>query len=185
MTPAYFWGCVRQFELVPVGRAVKRRSNHFALRGVLPSKGEIGEMGFRRIVVRRFDDMRKITARDIQVFVAGALSSTGFHALIRVAYSATLAGNIRDTFAWAMVGLLLPCGIGIFLGSTLALRLTQIYLCIMVVFGVVALIAGGIFRLRPFHVPLTWAYVVGIALDAILLALLLWSRSRRFTDAHA
>src|SRR5438552_4017007 len=113
--------------------------------------------------------MRKITARDIQVLVAGALSSTGFHALISLAYSAGPGRNIRDIFAWMMVGLLLPFGICIFLGSTLALRLTQIYFWIMVVCGAVALTAGSFFSLGRFHFLLTWPYVVGVALDAILL----------------
>jgi len=123
--------------------------------------------------------MSKITARDVQVFVAGALTSVGFHALIRVGYNVMIAWNARDATAWAMVGLLFPFGIGVLLGSALALRLAQIYLWIQVCAGF-AVIAGGAFNLETFRVPFPGAYALGVVLDTILLALLLWSKSRRF-----
>ncbi len=46
MIPGYFWGRVRQLEVVLVGRAVKRRSNRSLYAGSFPAKAEIGETVF-------------------------------------------------------------------------------------------------------------------------------------------
>jgi hypothetical protein len=128
--------------------------------------------------------MRTITARDIQVFVAGALASGGFHALISLVYNIRHGWNARDAFAWAMVGLLLPLGIGVLLRSQFALFLTQIYLWIVAVGGIIAFVVSDLLQLGAFRIQFLGAYAVGIGLDCVLLALLLWSKSGRFADAR-
>jgi hypothetical protein len=127
--------------------------------------------------------MRTITGRDIQVFVAGALASFGFHALIRVTYNISHGWNGREAFAGVMVGLLLPLGIGILLRSHLALFLTQIYLWIVAVGGMIGPVVSNLLQLGAFRIPFLGAYAVGIGLDGFLLALLVWSKSGRFVDA--
>ena len=128
--------------------------------------------------------MRKITGRDIQVLVAGALASGGFHAWIGFAHDVAIGGDSGAIFSWAMIGLTFPMGIGILLRSGLALQSAQLYLWFMTVGGGIALIASGIVKLGTFHIPFVGAYGVGVAADAILLALLYWSKSSRFADAE-
>jgi hypothetical protein len=128
--------------------------------------------------------MRTITARDIQVFVAGALASAGFHAVISLVYNIGHGWNAREVFAWAMVGLLLPLGIGILLRNHLALLLTQIYLWIVVIGGIIAPVVSGLLQLGAFRIRFLGAYAAGVGLDCVLLALLLWSKSGRFADAR-
>jgi hypothetical protein len=114
--------------------------------------------------------MRTITARDIQVFVAGALASGGFHAVISLVYDVGHGWNAREAFAWAMVGLLLPLGVGILLRNHLALLLTQIYLWIVAIGGTIAFGASGLLRLGTFHIRFLGAYAAGIGIDCVLLA---------------
>jgi hypothetical protein len=124
--------------------------------------------------------MVKITARDFQVFVAGGLALKGFSALIGFAHGLAVGADTRETIIWAMIALLLPLGVGILLGSALALRCAQIYLWVAVVCGAVVLAASGL-PLGTISLPFVSAY--SVAAYAIFLALLLWSKSRRFANA--
>jgi hypothetical protein len=87
--------------------------------------------------------MNKISARDIRLFVAGALALVGFQALIRIPYYCTLAMNAaqigRAVFAGLIAGLTLPIGIGIFLGRWSALFWAQIYLWLKFISGFIAI----------------------------------------------
>jgi hypothetical protein len=130
-------------------------------------------------------DMRRLTARDIQVFVAGALALDGLHALIRLPYYLTLGGDVGRLIASVVGGLALPLGIGILMESALALRLTQIYLWVGATAGCIALLSGAaVLRLAILRIPFVQSYTVDFLIVAILLVLLVWSKSRRFRDAH-
>jgi hypothetical protein len=128
--------------------------------------------------------MRTVTAREIQVFVAGTLASSGFHAVIGLVYNIGHGWNARGAFAWTMVGLLLPLAVGILLRNHRALLLTQIYLWIVAIGGIIGPIISGLLQLGAFRIRFLGAYAAGIGLDCVLLALLLWSKSGRFADAR-
>ncbi|MGO9585653.1 MAG: hypothetical protein ACLP2Y_05620 [Limisphaerales bacterium] len=132
--------------------------------------------------------MNKIPAREVQVFAAGAFALWGFRALIwlpsyffvtthNIIWVGRIAGSLLTAFA-------LPLGVAILLGKTRAIRLTQIYLWLFLVFGV-----GSVISL--FHdkivigAPILWYTVLKIvgatAPDMIVIIVLLWLLcSRRF-----
>src|ERR1017187_9265510 len=81
----------------------------------------------------------KISARDIQLFVAGAISVTGFHALYWLPHYLFTVHSGAQVFAHLVAGFTLPLGIGIFIGRARAVRLTEIYLWVMVVMGFISI----------------------------------------------
>jgi hypothetical protein len=127
--------------------------------------------------------MRRITARDLHVVVAGALASKGFHALINVSYGIAAHRFTSDTAIWVLIGLLLPLSIAVLFYSKIALLLTRIYLGITLIGELGAFVSSEILGTKEFHIQYPGAFVAGAMFDAILLALLLWSKSRRFSDA--
>jgi len=128
--------------------------------------------------------MRKITARDLHVVVAGALASTGFHALINVGYGIAAHRFTSDTATWGYIALLLPLSIAVLFYSKVALLVTQIYLGITVIGELGAFVSSQILKSKKFHIQYSGAFVTGGIFDAILLALLLWSKSRRFSGSQ-
>ena len=124
--------------------------------------------------------MRRITSRDLRMFVAGAIGLDGFHALFHLPRHLAFSNDLSDILI-SIIGILgLPLAIGILIGSQLAFRLTQILLGVMVVLGCITL-AGVAAALRGaiFHnvswLPLSRSLLV----CAILLGLVFWSISKR------
>src|SRR5947209_6974891 len=117
---------------------------------------------------------RRLTARDLQVFVAGALAFGGFIGLAR---SAAMLAAHRHPAVVAVLGLVtalpLAAGVGVLVGGYVAVRLAQLFLALVVIFSPLALL----FRA---HRELSDAIpVIGLA---VLLLLLLLSTSRLFRN---
>jgi hypothetical protein len=129
--------------------------------------------------------MKKISARDIQVFVAGAFALWGFRTLIWLpSYLFVTPHNVMwvcRIVGSLLTSLSLPLGVAIFLGKKRAIRLTQIYLWLVLVLGFIDMVGIG--------VPLgskALKFIGAIAPDMLVCIVLLWlislSRSRRFRD---
>jgi hypothetical protein len=127
--------------------------------------------------------MNKISSRDIQVFVAGALALTGFRALVSIPHSVALSIDSahigRAVIGSLIIGLALPIGIGVFLGRWSALFWAQIYLWLKFIGGCIAIPFFWYFyhdkigRLALLSVP-------EILVAAVLLGLIFWTTSERF-----
>jgi hypothetical protein len=121
----------------------------------------------------------KISARDIQLFVGGALAITGFRALIWLPYylavsldSARIAGSI-------ITGLALPIGIGILVGRVQAVSWALIYLWLVVISGFIVIPA--FYYALPSKIDrILWATAPEMLVSIALLVVIYWSRSRRF-----
>ena len=130
--------------------------------------------------------MHNITARDIQAFIGGALALAGFNGLVQsAAYLSSGRHLAADLISVFIAVIPFAIGVGVLLGHSIALRAVQVFLWVVVAAGVAAavflLLASALISpaKAPFHVP--W---LGIAVDAILLALFLWSKSGRFTSSR-
>jgi hypothetical protein len=130
--------------------------------------------------------MRKITGRDIQVFVGGAFAFEGLNGLIALPYHlGHSGGDSGRPIASIVAALALPLGLGVFAGGSLGVRLIQIYLWVLLICCCVALLTtASILGLRAFDIPLIRSITLGLLINIILLTLLLWSRSRRFPHDH-
>jgi hypothetical protein len=122
------------------------------------------------------------------VFVAGAFALWGFRTLIwlpshffvttyNVMWVCSIVGSLLTVLA-------LPLGVAILLGKARAIRLTQIYLWVVLVFGVLSAISLFYDKI-VIGVPLLWytvmRFIGGIAPDIIVCIILLWLLcSRRF-----
>ena len=124
--------------------------------------------------------MNKISARDIQLFVAGALAMMGFRTLIWIPYYIVQAHYLVIVSS-LITGIALPIGLGIFFGRPSALLWAQIYLglCVgatMLVLPVYWFTTSG--RTTPTTFPIQ-SLAPELLTDLALLALIFWSRSRK------
>jgi hypothetical protein len=125
----------------------------------------------------------KISARDIQVFVAGVFAYQGFQALIWMPHEFQ-----HSRFGWAGAALLggilgLFVGIGLLFEKPHSIRLALaiLWFCtildaVEVCLGILAKL-GVLSKVSPFGLYQNAAYLVTFA---ALLGLMLWSRSSRF-----
>ena len=125
-----------------------------------------------------------ITSRNLQFFVAGALFSRGFSAWVGFAFSLWV-GSWPTALIWAEIGIALFMALGLLTGSRFMVRLVQIYLLLHVAIGIVIISTGGPKDSRYPSAFSMGAFIIGVCTDAILLALLLWSTSKAFTNATA
>ena len=125
----------------------------------------------------------KISARDIQVFVAGVFAYQGFQALIWMPHEFQ-----RSRFGWASAALLagilgLLVGIGLLFEKPRAIRWTLAILWFFTILDAIEVGLGLLAKLgvsskiSPFGLYQNAAYLVTFA---VLLGLMLWSRSSRF-----
>lgn len=123
--------------------------------------------------------MCKLSARDIQVFVAGALAYLGFDALIQMPFAfLNSEGNLAFAdIAGGSIGIVLA--VGIIAGSMRALRWLQIYLWISLLVDVVTIcvLVSGISNV--WHIGLH-TVTSGFLTVSALLCLITWSRSKQF-----
>jgi len=126
----------------------------------------------------------KISARDIQVFVAGALALLGIRALFYLPYyfaapvhNTALIGRLIFSLS---AGLDLPLGLAMFFGKRWAILLAQIWLCLSLAYSIF------ITFLILFHSGLSKAlsYIWAVSPDSVICILLLLliqlSRSKKF-----
>jgi hypothetical protein len=126
----------------------------------------------------------KISARDIQVFVAGALALLGIRALLYLPY---YFAALEHNAAWVgrlifslSAGLDLPLGLVIFFGKRWALLLTQIWLWLSLAYSI--FITFLIFSVSG--LPKALSYIWTVSPDSVIfivLLLLIWlSQSKKF-----
>jgi hypothetical protein len=132
---------------------------------------------------QRHVPVRRVSARDIQVFVGGALALSGFYSLIRVPfYVFSLTHDmalLHCLFNSIIAGLSLALGIANLVGNPRALRLTKICLWLEVVAYVIFVpVYYGVFPSPSSHLveSLAPTWIVCVA----LLWLTSWSQSQRF-----
>ena len=136
-------------------------------------------------IVRR-PRVMKISARDIQVFVAGALALLGTRALLQL--PSYFFGPVHDA-AWhdllfyslsAALDLLL--GLAMFFGRRWAILLTQIWLWLTLALSIVtavrAAVVSGTAKALSYH--LLWTVLSDLVIFIALLLLIHLSRSKRF-----
>jgi hypothetical protein len=121
--------------------------------------------------------MSRLTAKNIRMLVAGAICLTGYHELFKVPL------QIVNYVGWvSLVGIILslvslPMGIGLCFENRLALKLTQIYLWLVLVAGLIytpLLFSGTLSLNRQFII----AELARTGSVVILLLLFYWSQYR-------
>jgi hypothetical protein len=129
--------------------------------------------------------MRKISARDIQIFVAGVLAYLGFQSLVWIPYEVVYAQDSIHIIASIVAGVGLLLGAGIVAGNIRALRWAQIFLSVCVL-GAAVNICLSVFEMNHVlqkapHMSL-YRSIFDFLTNVILLWLLVWSRSKHFQD---
>ena len=123
--------------------------------------------------------MKKISARDIQLLVAGAFALMGFRALIWLPYYFVTSADLVRIINTTVTGLALPLGIGILLGRVSAIPVARIYLWLVVISGCIVIPTFWYFAPeKGGRIALRFAPELLVAI--VLLGLIFWSRSRRF-----
>jgi hypothetical protein len=129
--------------------------------------------------------MSTITARDAQVFVAGAFASHGLYALLYLPHTVAISLSPIFPIIGAMGALTLPLGIAILIRNIFAVRVAYVYLWLNLLFGcAVWVLLFSTPRLRALQSSLRRDAAITTAGQAILLALLFWSRRRRRLDGE-
>ena len=131
--------------------------------------------------VRRLTRMKKISARSIQMFVAGALALMGFHSLIWLPYYIVFSQSTALAGGSIFSGLELLIGVAMLAGSERAIFWARIYL-LLGICGAIATICLSIFPILQKPPHLSWRSASDILTPAILFGLLAWSRSKHFRD---
>ena len=123
--------------------------------------------------------MSKLSARDIQIFVAGALAFLGFDSIVlgTNALIHSLIGHAVSDFI--VGGMVLLLGVAIFAGNMRAIRWVQVFLWLGIIQDVISI---WVFAFRKFGVPhMTLYQAISSLLElSALLCLIALSRSRRF-----
>lgn len=123
--------------------------------------------------------MTKITGRDLQVFVGGALAILGFSEFYWLPYYILEHRDAIVIIASLMAGLTLPLGMAILFNRKQSIVLTKIYLWLTISCAVIGLPFfefSNHFKSTAVH----WKTVLDLTTSVILLLLLHWSRSKRF-----
>jgi Ca2+/Na+ antiporter len=121
---------------------------------------------------------KHISAKHIQMFVAGALALAGLHAMISLPHywvasqSVAFIGSILFS-----IGLFI--GIAMLFGSVRAFWWAAIYLLLVIAAGLVP-VFFAVFHVMSLRAHLSWWSVFSVLTPTLLLALLLWSRSKHF-----
>jgi hypothetical protein len=125
--------------------------------------------------------MKKISAKSIQMFVAGALALMGFHSVIWLPYYIVFSQSVALAGSSIFSGLALLIGLAMLFGSERAIFWARIYL-LLGICGAIATICLSVLPIleKPMH--LSWRSVSDILTPVILFGLLAWSRSKHFRD---
>jgi hypothetical protein len=125
--------------------------------------------------------MNKISAKSIQMFVAGALAIMGFHSLIWLPYYIVFSQSIALAGGCIFSGLALLIGVAMLVGSERAIFWARIYF-LLGICGAIATFCLSVFPILPKPLHLGWRSVSDLLTPAILFGLLVWSRSKHFRD---
>jgi Ca2+/H+ antiporter len=127
--------------------------------------------------------MNKLSRRNVQMFVAGALALTGFRELFWLPYYLVVSKDVHLVTGSILSGLSLLIGISIFVGNARAILWAKIYLGLnILVFAVIFLIFPLLHSLTSKPQNFSLKSVLGFATVFILYLLLVWSTSKRFSD---
>lgn len=128
----------------------------------------------------------KISARDIQVFVAGALALLGTQALLQLPayfFGPAPASDWYDLLFYSLSAALdLLLGLAVFFGRRWAILLTQIWLWLTLALSIVSAVrtAGDSGPNKPLSYILLWTVWSALVIFIALLLLIHLSRSQRF-----
>jgi hypothetical protein len=126
----------------------------------------------------------KISARDIQVFVAGSLALLGIRALLYLPYYFAApvhnAAWVGHLFGSCSAGLDLPLGLGMLFGKRWAILLAQFYLWLSLALSFIT----GFYSAMILGASKALSYISTISPDLIIQIALLWliwlSQSKKF-----
>jgi hypothetical protein len=125
--------------------------------------------------------MNKISAKSIQMFVAGALALMGFHSLIWIPYYIVVFQSIVLAGGSIFSCLALLIGVAMLVGSERAIFWARIYLLFCIV-GAVAMPCLSVLSVPGAPHLSWWRSASDILTPAILFWLLVLSRSKHFRD---
>jgi hypothetical protein len=125
--------------------------------------------------------MNKISAKSIQMFVAGALSLMGFHSLIWLPYYIVFSQSIALAGGSIFSGLALLMGVAMLIGSERAIFWARIYLLLDIVSAIAMTCLSALSMPGAPHLS-WWRSVSDLLTPAILIWLLVLSRSKHFQD---
>ena len=125
--------------------------------------------------------MTKLSAKSIQIFVAGALALMGFHSLIWLPYYIVFSQSIALAGGSIFSGLALLIGVAMLVGSERAIFWARIYL-LLGICGAITTLCLSVFPILPKPLHLSWQSVSNLLTPAILFGLLVWNRSKHFRD---
>lgn len=128
--------------------------------------------------------MNRISARSIQVFVAGAIALMSFQSLLLLPYFLAVSKDLIFVLSSIISGFALWIAIAMFFGSKKGIWWANVYLWLCSISSagmacIYGVAASDIWKPLP-HA--TWRGLSHLPIPVILLWLLIWSRSRRFQD---
>ncbi|HEU6447515.1 MAG TPA: hypothetical protein VFV23_03655 [Verrucomicrobiae bacterium] len=127
--------------------------------------------------------MKKISGRDIALFVSGAFAISGFRTLIWLPYYLVVSRDLVHIVGAIVSGLALPIGIGILLNRSWAIASARAYLWAVIILGCITV------PLTCYFIPVKNPFILWSSLDFLtyigLLILIHWSRSRKFKESDA
>jgi len=127
----------------------------------------------------------KLSARDIQVFVAGALALPGFHSLLWAPYYVIYSQYLLVATGMLFAAVAFLIGLALLFNYAHAVFWAQIYLLLEVI-GSLVMLGSYAFAFFPKWPHLSWWQMVSNLLaPVILLGLLLWSRSLRLNELNS
>ena len=122
----------------------------------------------------------KTSARDIHMFIAGVFSLSGFYSLCWLVLRSSVVSDGEQIVSHVLGCFELALGIAMFVGHVRAVRIAEIFLWFLVIGGVIVWMwYCYLFPTKAMHSML--AHGIPGLVSVILLGLMVWSRSRRFT----
>ena len=122
----------------------------------------------------------KLSAKNIQLFVAGAIAISGFRGLVTLPSQGWDSKGIQlaVTVIMSFIGLLI--GVAMLVGKAQAIRWARIYLGVSVTLTFVMLDFALVYGFSRGMPQFEWKYVSAFAVPLVPWLLLLWSGSKRF-----
>jgi hypothetical protein len=126
--------------------------------------------------------MNKISAKSIQMFVAGALGLSGLQTLVWTPYYIIYSKDSVFIIVSVISVFALLIGMAILLGNVRAVLWAQIYLWVELVSKAVLFTISASHVLSPRGPQFNWWSITDLLAPLILLMLLTWSRSKRLQN---
>ena len=125
--------------------------------------------------------MKRISHREIELFVAGAVALMGMHALIWMPRWFVAPLHPGSIAGWIVNVLAFPIGIGMLMGRPRAAVFAQIFLCLQLISGCLAV--PIFWHFVPTEARgMTWSSVRDVMVAGVLLGLMYWSRAHSHSN---